>query len=53
MFCNTYEFIGRAGEFVLFDSYETRGYSGNLYGLLNRLSYLASRAESTVGMNLF
>lgn len=53
VFCNAYEFIGRAGEFVLFDSYETRGYSGNLYGLLNRLSYLASRVESTVGMNLF
>ncbi|MEE0272379.1 hypothetical protein [Coprococcus eutactus] len=53
VFCNTYEFIGRTGEFVLFDSYETRGYSGNLYGLLSRLSYLASRVESTVGMGLF
>ena len=53
VFCNAYEFIGRDGEFTLFNSYETRGYSGNLYGLLRRLSNLASRVESVVDMNLF
>lgn len=53
VFCNAYEFIGCNGEFTLFNSYETRGYSGNLYGLLNRLCYLAGEIEDNTKMQLF
>ena len=53
VFCNAYEFIGCNGEFTLFNSYETRGYSGNLYGLLSRLCYLASDVGDNTEMKLF
>lgn len=54
VFCNVYEFTIENNDLVLTNSYETRGYTGNVYKLIQRLLSIAEeKCSNNVGMNLF